>query len=153
MSESTSDIDVMLPRELSIVVAGELVVLEKVRMRQVTQLVSLMAPMAYLFTDLGSIRNFDVKSFALNHPQEAISIVSILVKKPQDWVLDLDPEEFIRLGLAVVEVNLDFFIQKVTPSILREMERLQSVFRKVLEETGRLHSNFSSPQGTDTKTS
>lgn len=57
------------------------------------------------------------------------SIVELLVigaKKPVEWVNDLEMDEGIELLTAVIEVNADFFIQKVLPHLSKVAQKTQT---------------------------
>ena len=51
------------------------------------------------------------------HGEAVIDAVAIASRRPLEWVRDLALDDAVRLAEAVFEVNADFFIQRVLPSL------------------------------------
>ena len=51
----------------------------------------------------------------MENSDTVLELVALLVNKPRDWVDDLGVDELVQLFGAIVEVNLDFFTQRVLP--------------------------------------
>ena len=56
-----------------------------------------------------------------NHSDKIIEAIAVATEQPQNWVLDLYPDEGILLAEAIWEVNQDFFVQRVLPTLLRAL--------------------------------
>ena len=50
--------------------------------------------------------------------------MAIATRRPVDWVAGLGLDEAVRLAEAVFEVNADFFIQRVLPSLTEAATRV-----------------------------
>ena len=53
-----------------------------------------------------------------------IEAVSIASRRPTEWVVGLDLDEAVRLAEAVFEVNADFFIRRLLPSLTETATRI-----------------------------
>ena len=51
------------------------------------------------------------------HGEAVIDAVAIASRRPKDWLAGLELDDAVRLSEAVFEVNADFFIQRVWPSL------------------------------------
>ena len=51
------------------------------------------------------------------HGEAVIEAVAIASRRPKDWLAGLELDDAVRLTEAVFEVNADFFIQRVWPSL------------------------------------
>lgn len=59
----------------------------------------------------------DILGLIEKHGLTLTKTVAILIDKPLVWVGDLEMDEMIRVTTKVLEVNLDFFIQRVFPEL------------------------------------
>jgi hypothetical protein len=97
---------------------------------------------------------FDPKVLFMEHTDDILDLIAICTKKSRDWVDNLDVPDGINLFVTVLEVNLDFFVQNVLPSLLQATAAISGVVKEVGRNTrGQLPSSTSSPKDTATPTS
>lgn len=70
----------------------------------------------------------DILKMCMEHPNETAGLVSALTQRDLDWVKSLPLDDFVRLATKAVEVNLDFFIQRLLPSVSEAMLALAKAF-------------------------
>ena len=58
------------------------------------------------------------------HGEAVIDAVAIASRRPPEWVTNLALDDAVRLAEAVFEVNADFFIQRVLPSLTEAATRI-----------------------------
>ena len=58
------------------------------------------------------------------HGDDLIDMVAIGTRKPVEWVRRLAMDDFLQLAAVVYRVNLDFFVQRLGPSLLRTIAAL-----------------------------
>ena len=58
------------------------------------------------------------------HGEAVIDAVAIASRRPPEWVTNLALDDAVRLAEAVFEVNADFFIQRVLPSLTEAATRV-----------------------------
>ena len=58
------------------------------------------------------------------HGEAVIEAVAIASRRPPEWVSGLALDDAVRLAEAVFEVNADFFIQRVLPSLTEAAARV-----------------------------
>jgi hypothetical protein len=80
----------------------------------------------------------------MNNTDAVIDLVVIMTGESRDFVLELGVDELIQLFTKVVEVNLDFFIQKVLPLLSGAMGRLTAGLPTVESQTKTSGQNSSS---------
>ena len=78
-----------------------------------------------------------------------INALAIASRKPREWVAALSLDEGVSLAEAIFEANLNFFIQRVLPTLLGTSTRLQQLTSGI----GAISSSASSGPATDTPTS
>ena len=63
------------------------------------------------------------------HGEAVIDAVAITSRRPLEWVTNLEIDDAVRLAEAVFEVNADFFIQRVLPSLTEAATRVSQTLR------------------------
>jgi hypothetical protein len=58
------------------------------------------------------------------HGEAVIAAIAIATRRPIDWVAGLDLDEAVRMAEAVFEVNADFFIRRLLPSVTQAAARI-----------------------------
>ena len=58
------------------------------------------------------------------HGEAVVEAVAIASRRPPEWVRDLELDDAVRLAEAVFEVNANFFIQRVLPSLTEAATRV-----------------------------
>ena len=58
------------------------------------------------------------------HGEAVIDAIAIASRRPPEWVTNLEIDDAVRLAEAVFEVNADFFIQRVLPSLTEAATRV-----------------------------
>jgi hypothetical protein len=58
------------------------------------------------------------------HGEAVIAAIAIATRRPVDWVAGLDLDVAVRLAEAVFEVNADFFIRRLLPSVTQAAARI-----------------------------
>ena len=61
------------------------------------------------------------------HGEAVIDAVAIASRRPPEWVTSLALDDAVRLAEAVFEVNADFFIQRVLPSLTEAATRVSQI--------------------------
>ncbi|MFA7239370.1 MAG: hypothetical protein WC091_04600 [Sulfuricellaceae bacterium] len=59
----------------------------------------------------------DWLALTIEHGENVFAALALASGQPQTWVEGLTAEEAIRLAQTVIEVNADFFIRRVLPSL------------------------------------
>jgi len=55
-----------------------------------------------------------------------LAAIAIAARKPQDWVEALSLDDAITLATALFEVNADFFVQRVVPTLQQASGRINA---------------------------
>lgn len=142
MSEA-QELNVLTGAEETITVGGRTLVVHRIRMRNLSKVMSLVQPLAGYFTNrkaTGSGANTeersatDITMMLVSHGPFLVELVSeVMTSKDQevtvDWINDLELDEVAALAGRVLEVNLDFFIQKVIPALSTALGSLNAGIR------------------------
>lgn len=86
-------------------------------------------------------QNFDVLEVLEHHTDNLITLVSTLTGEDKTFIENLELDDMIKITVAVMEVNLDFFIRKVLPLLSGEMARLGKGFLKAIPTSGQTSSS------------
>ena len=76
----------------------------------------------------------------MSNGEDLFSLMAILSDQPLEFIEELDLDEAVILLTAILEVNLDFFIQKVLPSISQLMASLVDSPAQT-QQSGQIPSN------------
>jgi hypothetical protein len=123
------DLNTLVGNTEPLVVAGKTIVPRTIRMKQLPKVIELVEPMKSILFKGKPDRNktkvaetIDLTSLVVRH-SHTLCLLIAEIQSPADptvneeWIGDLEPDQMIKLTKAVVEVNLDFFIQKVVPEL------------------------------------
>jgi len=124
-----SDLTTMIPEVQSVLIGGEEIVIPELKVKQLTQIVKLVAPVLQEFKD--PKKPVDVGALVLQYPDEIVQLVALMLGREVDWVMELKADDLITVTTKVIEVNLDFFIQRLFPSVSQALERLLGVASKI----------------------
>lgn len=119
-----SDLDVIVPEPVFVTIKGEQVEIKRIVVGQLTKVMRLSAP---FYEEVKTIReqsvkdgtdfNLDVYGSVVRHGDAVVEVIGILTNKPTEWVEGLEIDELVSLFTALLEVNMDFFIQRLLPSL------------------------------------
>lgn len=100
------------------VIGGKHVTVAPLKVRQIPPFMRAVGPASQaLFAG-------DVAAAVALHGEALIEAVAVATGEQAEWLGDLDADEFLRLVGEVVEVNADFFGQRVVPELTRTTNRL-----------------------------
>lgn len=88
----------------------------------------------------------DLLEVVTEHAETASEAVAIGTGAERDFIDELFPDDFLRLAMAVFEVNMDFFARRVLPESAATMARIRATLK------GAPTGEPSSPGSSDTDT-
>ena len=129
MSTETNDLSVLIPEPVVVIVKGESITIRQMKMKQLPKIMRVVAPYyeSLKLTKEKATKNggaLDLLGIVMSYIEPVSDTVAILVEKDRAWIDELDIDEMVRLLELVIEVNVDFFIQKVLPSLSRLVKEL-----------------------------
>lgn len=130
--------------EVSLTLDGRGLTVTPVRLGQLPAFVRAVEPFA---KQLAS-GQFDPLELLADHGQQVVRALEVATNQPREWIESLAIDDAVRLAAAVLEVNADFFVQRVLPSITDATQKLGAVLTPSLP-TG---SSTSPPQASATPT-
>lgn len=127
----SDDLNVVIPDEVSVVVNGETLVIHRIKVKQLSMVMATVTPfyeklkaMKVQNKDVSATLRLDLFTLVTEHCDDVFKLLSVLTDKPIEFINELGLDEAVQLFAAVLEVNLDFFTQKVLPSLSRLMASL-----------------------------
>ena len=126
--KNTDDLKTIIPTDDDLVVKLENrdVVVSRIKVKQLPVVMEVLTPLLHYFKD-SDIENLDVNKIMMENIEGMILLTKALTDLDYDEVDNLEMDEAIKVFSRVVEVNLDFFIQKVKPVLLEVMERASNL--------------------------
>ena len=100
------------PVPVTLVIGGERLELTPIRVGELPAFARAVQPVAVSLS-----ASPDWLALMAEHGEAVIEAVAIASRRPKDWLAGLDLDDAVRLTEAVFEVNADFFIQRVWPSL------------------------------------
>ena len=107
------------PVPVTLVIGGEPLELTPIRVGELPAFARAVQPVAVSLS-----ASPDWLALMAEHGEAVIEAVAIATRRPVDWVAGLGLDEAVRLTEAVFEVNADFFIQRVLPSLTEAATRV-----------------------------
>jgi hypothetical protein len=114
-----SDLEKVIPTPRAVTVKydgkDEVVFVEQIKVGQLPKVLECTYQLMPAFEGKGG---FDPKVLFLRHTDDVLELVALCIKKPRAWVDELEIPDGVNLFTAVLEVNLDFFVQTVLPALM-----------------------------------
>ena len=107
------------PVPVSVEIAGEHIDLTPLKVGEVPAFARAVQPIAASLS-----ASPDWLALLAEHGEAVIAAIAIATRRPVDWVAGLDLDEAVSLAEAVFEVNADFFIRRLLPSVTQAAARI-----------------------------
>lgn len=140
MTHTRTDFQTFPPVPQVVTVAGAAVELTPIRLGELPRILAVVRPIA---ADLSA--EPDWLALLAAHGDAVLELLALATRCERAWIEGLALDEAVTLASAVFEVNADFFVRRVAPSIARSGERLAPIL-----SAGTMPSPGSSPPATAT---
>lgn len=117
-----SDFDAFPPAPQSLEIAGIALEITPIRVGEIPALLAAVRPFAHRLVD----GEPDWLELLADHGEALIKAIAVASRQPQDWVAALTMDDAIRLATTLFEVNADFFVQRVVPTIQHAAARINA---------------------------
>ncbi|MFZ6775798.1 hypothetical protein ACO0LD_03125 [Undibacterium sp. Ji83W] len=145
------DLSKIIPTVKTIIIAGESLPIQPFKVGRLPLVLTAVQPIAYVLMGNAQGSKLDMLNLVIAHTDDSLNLLSVLANKPRDWVDGLDIDDAVTLLTALLEVNIDFFIQRVLPRLLQTIGTLSTAVKdnaQALTAIGQTASNPSSQQAT-----
>ena len=119
------------PEPVVVTLSGTALELTPIRLGELPRLLAVVRPLA---EDIGT--DPDWMALLGRHGDAVLDLLAITTRRERAWVNDLSLEDAVQLVAAVFEVNADFFVAQVVPSIQGAAERLAPTLRTLTNAVG-----------------
>jgi hypothetical protein len=120
-----SDFDAFPPTPQTLAIAEIELAITPIRVGEIPALLAAVRPFAHRLVD----GDPDWLELLADHGEELIKAIAVASRQPQDWVAALTMDDAIRLATTLFEVNADFFVQRVVPTIQHAAARINAQMR------------------------
>ena len=114
-----------------VTLSGTALELTPIRLGELPRLLAVVRPLA---EDIGT--DPDWMALLGRHGDAVLDLLAITTRRERAWVNDLSLEDAVQLVAAVFEVNADFFVAQVVPSIQGAAERLAPTLHTLTNAVG-----------------
>lgn len=111
-------LDTYIPEIRHPLIGGKSVTVAPLKVRQIPPFLRAAGPAAQ------ALFGGDLPGALARHGEALIQAMAVATGEPETWLGDLDADDFLRLVGEVVEVNADFFAQRVTPALEATVAKL-----------------------------
>ena len=115
-----SEFDAFGAQPTDLTIADETLVISPIRVGEIPKILSAIKP----FSDQLMADQIDWLGIVTQHGDSLLAAIAIAARKPQDWVEALSLDDAITLATALFEVNADFFVQRVVPTLQQAAGRI-----------------------------
>lgn len=116
-------VDELIPVQKSLQIGDETLTVTPIRVRELTAFAKAITP---LVNDLRA-DEVDYMGMIVNSTENILSAACIALRKERDWVEALEIDQLVTIIAAIIEVNSDFFINRILPSITSGMQSLENL--------------------------
>lgn len=118
----SDDLETIVGETRTLTIADQPVEISALKVREIPPVIRalkpIMGPISALFDEQLTAESIIEMSM---RGENLITAVSIASRQPVEWVGDLMADDLVVLAMAIVEVNADFFVKRLMPSMLRQM--------------------------------
>ena len=113
MNTTKDDLENLLPQPLKVKLSSDLVHLLPLKIGQMPAMLKAIAPLSK------KLHGDEVDWFGLlaEHGDALLDAVAIGANKPRPWIDGLAADDALLLAAKIIEVNADFFAQRVLPRV------------------------------------
>lgn len=123
-----------------VTLSGSTLELTPIRLGEVPRLLAVVRPLA---EEISS--DPDWMTLLGRHGEAVLDLLAITTRRDRTWINDLSLEDAVQLAAAVFEVNADFFVAHVAPSIQGAALRLAPTLRSLTNSAGNVGGMVPSP--------
>jgi len=117
-----NDFDAFPPTPLTLEIAEIALEITPIRIGEIPALLAAVRPFAHRLVDAEP----DWLELLADHGDALIKAAAVASRQPRDWVAALAMDDAIRLATTLFEVNADFFVQRVVPTIQHAAARINA---------------------------
>ncbi|EKF9276376.1 hypothetical protein O1B68_002117 [Vibrio cholerae] len=117
-----SEFDAFGAQPTDLTIADEVLAISPIRVGEIPKILSAIKP----FSDQLMADQIDWLWIVTQHGDSLLAAIAIAARKPQDWVEALSLDDAITLATALFEVNADFFVQRVVPTLQQAASRINA---------------------------
>lgn len=130
-----SEISTLFPGKEVILNSGEVIKIEPFKFGQIPLALKLTNKIGSLLGEMyksGELTNRDktvanVVYILSEGGEELIHLVGLGIGKNRGWFDTLDSDDGVKLVIAFLEVNVDFFTKKMMPQLLAAMQQMKDI--------------------------
>ena len=146
----SSELQTIVPEPILVSIRGETLEIKQIRVGQISKAMRIAHPFYERLKEAKDAAKkskseeaygFDVYSLVMENTDAILDMVSLLCSKDREWVDNIGLDELVSLFSAIVEVNLDFFTQRVLPLLSGLVTTATSTQAKIQASAGVGHSN------------
>lgn len=120
----------------TLTIAGQALTIEPVRLGQLGAFLRAVQPIAAELVN-GEV---DVVALLADHTERVLAALSAATGQPHAWVAALALDEAVLLAAAVIEVNADFFVQRVMPAVTAQLGAVRASIQSATSTIGSSNS-------------
>lgn len=109
-----ADLNDVIPQPMTVTLSGETLAVTPIKLGQLPRFAGAVAGIWHLFAVEGEP---DYLAILTQGGEDLLDALAIALNKPRAWVDALDLAEAIQALQVVIEVNGDFFTQRVVPAL------------------------------------
>lgn len=136
------DLAAVIPEPKSLSIAGEDVTITQIKIGRLPHVLRAVQPLTHMLKQDGP---FDLKAMFMLYADDCLTLLAALSGRERGWIDDLEIDDAIRLLAALLEINLDFFVQRVLPLLPDMLATMRDKTGELQAIAGRKASSPSSP--------
>lgn len=120
-NDSARDLAAVIPSANIKNFAGVDIAIRQIKIGALPDVLLAIQPLAHMLTQADKL---NIPSMFMLYAEDCLNLTVVLSGQPRSWVNDLELDEGIQLFTDLLEVNADFFIQKVLPQLVGALQRI-----------------------------
>ena len=111
----------MIPAVRHMQIGGQQIEIRPFKIGALPAVLRTVAPIMHLLTQSDKL---DMATLFLMHADDCLELMAVLANQPRAWVNELESDQALALFTALLEVNIDFFIQNILPKVSSSVRSL-----------------------------
>ena len=141
------ELQVITPPTMLLELRADTVTIHRMKTKQLLQIMEIAAPFYDELQEMkkevtssvkrGQTPNVDIPiySIIMKYGSNIVQLLSVLTDKDEEWVGELEVDELVLVFSTVLEVNIDFFTQRVLPLLNKLIVDLRGVAKQTPGQT------------------
>lgn len=144
---SSNDISAVIPELKTISIAGKDVIIRAFRLGQLPAVIKAAQPIKSMLA-YHKDKPLDLSAVFMAYASDCLNLMQAMSNLPREFIDALELDDGITLFSALLEANVDFFVQRILPTVPKLASQVRDLAARLQATAGQKASSASLPAAT-----